>query len=114
MRCALPDINRAWRSAGMILRIDWPIISSGEKPKTVSAAAFQLLTMPFKTLLTIGSYDDFTIAARSASASFARCCSLMSRMMVDAPLICPAPSRTGESVTETLRSFPALLTRIVS
>ena len=68
MRCALPDINRAWRSAGMILRIDWPIISSGEKPKTVSAAAFQLLTMPFKTLLTIGSYDDFTIAARSASA----------------------------------------------
>jgi len=49
----------------MSLRIDWPIISSAVYPKRRDAAAFQLVTMPSRSLLTIISSEDSTIAASS-------------------------------------------------
>lgn len=43
---------------------DCPTISAGEKPNNRSAALFQLVTVPLRSLLMIASSDDSTIAAR--------------------------------------------------
>src|ERR1700759_3283045 len=48
----------------MIRRIDVPIISAAEWPNNRSAAGFQLVTVPFRSLLMMASSDDSTIAAR--------------------------------------------------
>ncbi len=48
----------------MIIKIDLPIISSAVYPKIRSADRFQDRTIPFRSLLTIASSDDSTIADR--------------------------------------------------
>src|SRR5438270_8724750 len=54
----------------MMIVIGCPMISSALKPKIRSAALFQLLTIPFRSLLIIASSEDSTIAAsRSAACS---------------------------------------------
>ncbi len=56
----------------MIRRIELPIISAAVNPNIRSAASFHDRTVPFKSLLTMASSDDATIAAnrRAISSDF--------------------------------------------
>ncbi len=71
-----------------------PIISSGEYPKTRVAALFQLVMMPFKSLLKITSSEDATIAASSPR------CFALSRS-----------SRSLFRISVTSRAVPRILPR---
>ena len=48
---------------------DLPMISSERYPKMRSAAAFQLVIIPFRSFETMASSDDSTMAANSRSGS---------------------------------------------
>ena len=47
--------------------IDWPIISSAEYPKIRSAALFQLMTILWRSLLTMASSEESTMASYNRS-----------------------------------------------
>jgi hypothetical protein len=51
----------------MMRRIDWPIISWAVNPKSLSAAPFHEVTIPWSVLLAIASSDDAMIAASSSA-----------------------------------------------
>jgi hypothetical protein len=57
------------RSAGMIMRIDWPTASAGVYPKIRSAPRFQVRMIPFRSLLTMASSEEATMAASLDSMS---------------------------------------------
>jgi len=81
----------------MISVTDFPIISSALYPNNFSALRFQLVIVPFRSLLAMASSDDSTIAARRSAASSSFFCRVMSRTIFAAPMIFPLSSRTGEN-----------------
>ena len=48
----------------MMAMIEWPTISSGVKPNIRSAAEFQDITVPVRSLLMMASLDNSTMAAK--------------------------------------------------
>ena len=69
--------------------MDPPTISAAENPKMASAAVFHDVTMPFRSLLTIASSLESTIAARRSASRCACWTRLRSRAIFDAPMISP-------------------------
>src|ERR1051325_4256505 len=60
------------RSAGITIVIDLPTASSAVYPNRSSAPLFQDVMMPFRSLLTIASSDDSTMAASLSVGSGGR------------------------------------------
>jgi len=67
-RVARISASSASRCAGRRIVIGRPITSAALYPKMRSAPAFQVMIVPFRSLLTIASSDDATIAASIAWA----------------------------------------------
>ncbi len=88
--------------------MDWPIISAAVKPNIRSAAVFHEVTIPFRSLPTIASSLDSTIAAKSRASRSRRLVSVTSRAISDAPAIVPSDVMIGETVDDTSRRRPSL------
>ncbi len=80
-----------WRSAGTIILMDRPIASGAVKPKSRSAAGFQAVMIPSRSLPTIASSDERTIAASRSDASSACLRSVVSSSRAE------NPSRVGKT-----------------
>src|SRR5579864_8902703 len=68
----------------MITVTGFPIISSALYPNSFSALRFQLVIIPFRSLLAMASSEDSTIAARRSAASSSFFCRVMSRTILAA------------------------------
>ena len=79
-------------------------------PNIASAAAFHDVTMPFKSLLTIASSLESTIAASRSGIALEVRLRLRSRAIFEAPTISPVAERIGETVREIGTSVPSLRT----
>ena len=88
--------SSAWRSSGMMVRIERLIISSSEKPKMRSALLFQLVMVPSRVLLTTPSDDEATMAASMAAPRSAFLVKVTSRMIAEMPTTAACGLRTGE------------------
>ena len=87
--------------------MDFPTTSSAKYPKSRSAAVFQVLIMPLRSLLTIASSDDSTIEANLCAASSMLLRSEISTKEVIAPIISSSAFHSGAKFTSTGNKEPS-------
>ena len=78
--------------------IDSPIISSAEYPKVRSAPLFQLMTMLWRSLLTMASSEESTIAVKSSSVEIKAGLSVTCYALIGLERARGCPRRSGSEI----------------
>jgi hypothetical protein len=96
----------------------WSVISSGRYPRIAVELGLTCTNDPLVSVTRIRSCEVSKMRWRSSiswlSAAWVFLLSVMSRAILEAPMISPEIERSGEIEIETSSSFPSLVLRWVS